>query len=161
MKKLIKLLCLVLCVVIAGSTFIGCGGDSGKKVDKNKTQLYVSNYDGGFGDEWLYSAKENFEALYENESFEEGKTGVQVWITPSELNGPSLINSVLGAREQVFIAQSVYYYDYLSSGCMLDISDVVTGSLNEFGEDNTIENKLLKEQQDFLKVGGKYYAVPH
>ena len=162
MKKLIKLLSLTLCFVMACSTFIGCGGkDDGGKVDDNKTQLYVSNYDGGFGDEWLYSAKTNFEALYENESFEEGKKGVQVWITPSELNGPDLMNGVLGAREQVFIAQSVYYYDYLSTGCMLDISDVVTNPLSEFGENNTIENKLLKEQKDFLKVNEKYYAVPH
>ena len=117
--------------------------DDGEQQDLNKTQLYVSNYDGGFGDEWLYSAKANFEKLYENEVFEEGKKGVQVWITPSELNGPALINSVLGAREQVFIAQSVYYYDYLTEECMLDISDVVTGSLSVFGENNTIENKLI------------------
>ena len=68
------------------------------------------------------------------------------------------MNGVLGAREQVFIAQSVYYYDYLSTGCMLDISDVVTNPLSEFGENNTIENKLLKEQKDFLKVNEKYYS---
>ena len=152
----------MLSLIVTCSVFAGCGGGGdGEDVDTTKTQLYVSNYDGGFGDEWLYSAKAKFEKLYENKSFEEGKKGVQVWITPSELNGPALIDSVLGAREHVFVAQSVYYYDYLSSGVMLDISDVVTESLSEFGEENTIENKLIKEQKDFLKVGGKYYAVPH
>ena len=161
MRKLIKFICLLLCTIVATTSMVACGGGGGEQVDDTKTQLYVSNYDGGFGDEWLYSAKAKFEKLYENKSFEDGKTGVQIWINPSELNGPALIDSVLGAREQVFIAQSVYYYDYLSSGVMLDISDVVTESLSEFGEQKTIESKLLKEQKDFLKVGGKYYAVPH
>ena len=53
---------------------VACGGGGGEQVDDTKTQLYVSNYDGGFGDEWLYSAKAKFEKLYENKSFEDGKT---------------------------------------------------------------------------------------
>ena len=163
MKKFLGALSLSLCAVFACSAFSACGGGGSRKeqVNELKTQLYVSNYDGGFGSDWLYNAKAEFEKLYENESFEEGKQGVQIWITPSELNGPALIDSVKGAREQLFVAQSVYYYDYLAKDLMLDITDVVTGSLSEFGENKTIKDKLLPEQENFLKVSNKYYAIPH
>lgn len=163
MKKIAKVTSVLLCAATCGSLLAACGGgqNGGEQVDTTKTQLYVSNYDGGFGDEWLYTAKAAFEEFYKDEEFETGKKGVQVWITPSELNGPSLIDSVKGAKEQVFVAQSVYYYDYLASGVMLDISDVLTTSLTEFGEDKTIASKLQPEQDSFLKVDNKYYAIPH
>ena len=163
MKKITKATSALLCIAMTGATLISCGGkkNSGEQVDATKTQLYVSNYDGGFGDEWLYKAKYAFEEFYKEEVFEEGKKGVQVWITPSELNGPALLDSVKGAKEQVFVAQSVYYYDYLASGVMLDISDVMTTTLTEFGENKTIASKLQPEQDSFLKVNENYYAIPH
>ena len=142
MKKIVKVSSVLLCATMLSSMFVGCGFSDGEKIDNSKTQLNVSNYDGGFGDEWLYKAKYAFEEFYKDEVFEEGKKGVQVHITPSELNGPALLDSIKGASEQIFVAQSVYYYDYLTSGVMLDISDVLTDSLSEFGENKTIASKL-------------------
>ena len=154
MKKISKSLFVLLLTFVLAFGTLACGRNPGDPINSgaggpviinpDKTQLYIGVYDGGYGIEFAEKWGERFAALNEETSFEEGKKGVQIWINPSELNGPALIDSVLGAREQVFIAQSVYYYDYLSSGVMLDISDVVTESLSEFGENNTIENKLLK-----------------
>lgn len=161
MKKITKIISALLSVIIVGTVFTACGSPKNGGVNNEKTQLYINNYDGGFGDEWLYSAKAKFEEKYENTSFEEGKTGVQVWITASELSGPSLMDSVKGAREHIFIAENIYYYDYLTQNVMLDITDVLTTPLTEFGETKTIASKLQSEQDEFLKVNDKYYAIPH
>ena len=57
----------------------GCRGsgpsDDGReeKIDKSRTQLYVSNFNGGYGDTWLKSLKTKFEAMkakWENEKQE-------------------------------------------------------------------------------------------
>ena len=52
--------------------------DTGNKINKDKTQLHVHNFDGGVGTEWLEKDIARFEEKYKNTSFEEGKTGVQI-----------------------------------------------------------------------------------
>ena len=75
MKK-IKTLSLALAVLLSigsASVFAGCeygsavgGGNGGNNsvtetIDTEKTQLFVRNYQGGFGNNWLYNGKEKFE----------------------------------------------------------------------------------------------------
>jgi ABC-type glycerol-3-phosphate transport system substrate-binding protein len=42
----------------------------------------------------------------------------------------------------------------------VDITDILTESLNDYQEEKTIEDKLSDEQKDYYMVDGKYYAVP-
>ena len=68
MKKL--LMSVMAAAILAACLFpaaAGCNkGD--RLIDKTKTQLYVSNYDGGFGTQWLRDAAKDFEQLYKDES---------------------------------------------------------------------------------------------
>ena len=96
MKKFAKLFLLVVLALVM-SMSVACrggvtndknnpnnpgGGGTGitEEVDYSRTQLYVSNFNGGYGDEWLYKLKTRFEEFYKETIFEEGKKGVQVLI---------------------------------------------------------------------------------
>ena len=159
MKKITLFLSVVVFMVSA--LFGGCSSPGG--VDKTKTQLYIGNFNGGFGSAWLESAKEDFEEAYKDVSFEDGKKGVQIQIRNEKLDylGRNLKGKVLSKEEDIFFAEEINYYEYFAGNEMLDISDVLTSSMSEFGEDGTIEDKLTKEQKEFLKYNGKYYALPH
>ena len=163
MKKVRVFMTVLLAVIMATTTLIGCRNSdpSGEKIDETKTQLYISNFDGGFGSEWIKPIKTRFEDFYKNESFEDGKVGVQIIVDASKVSGVNLLGTVKSSRDHVIINEAVYYYDYLSQGVMEDISDVVTSSLSVYGEDKTIESKMSDEQKSFLNSNGKYYAVPH
>ena len=75
-KGLITVLAAAMAIA-SMTTLVGCG-PRGEQIDATKTQLHVSNYDGGFGTEWLYAAKDRFTELVKDVSFESGKTGVQI-----------------------------------------------------------------------------------
>ena len=66
MRKLKKLLAVLLSVVCALGIFGGCG-DKGIKIDKTKTQLYISNYDAGIGRTWIESIGKEFEKAFGKE----------------------------------------------------------------------------------------------
>lgn len=163
MKKFI-VFCLIAMLLFCA---VGCdtGSDEGGKrppeeVAADKTQLYVSNYDGGYGTEWLYAIKDRFEAEYAERSFETGKKGVQIMIHADKDGyiGSSLYDKMGVTTDEVFFSESITFNDYVSSGYMLDLSDVVT-EVNSDGK--TIESKMSTEQKNSLKIGGKYYCIPH
>ena len=167
MKKIIALLLAIVSTI----AMVGCSPDSGSGsgsggnrpsdvIDPTKTQLYVSNYDGGYGTDWLYAVKDRFEELYAEESFQSGKTGVQIIVHADKdgYAGSGLKDKMPVTSDEVFFSEHIMFNDYVSLGYMLDVSDVVTGT-NFDGK--TIESKMSQEQQSSLKIGGKYYCVPH
>lgn len=162
MKKSIRI--FVASLLLASMTVfsLGCSNDnqSGEKIDKNRTQIYVHNYDGGFGSAWLQTVKTEFEAKYAEAEIENGKRGVQVVIMPEKsqyIKEYAKVN-----KYDVFFNEEQFVQELLAAGAMLDITDAVTGSLkDEFGEDATIESKLNSAQKEYYKVDGKYYALPH
>ena len=94
MKK--KIVSMALAMVLSlGTVFslVACGGNNNnnnnsgnestgnENLDAKKTQLYVRNYQGGFGNKWLYNGKAKLEEKYKDVSLEDGKQGVQVLIT--------------------------------------------------------------------------------
>lgn len=161
-----RFIAAVVAILLCLSVLSGCGnltpGDQ-EEIDINRTQLWVGNYDGGYGDAWLYKLKARFEEKYKDVSFESGKTGVQVMIDSNKTSysGGSLASIISGATQEVFFTELVFYYDYVSQGKFLDITDVVTESMEEYGETGTIEDKLTEDQKAYYKTGGKYYALPH
>ena len=132
-----------------------------EEVDETKTQLYVQNFDGGFGSDWLYALAERFEEFYRDESFEEGKTGIQIHISKAKTDGMSLLADLDATSAEVFFNESVYYYDYLAQDKLLDITDIMTENLSEFGEEGTIEGKMTDEQKAYYQSDKKYYGIPH
>ena len=165
MKKGVKIIAALMSLATCFTVATGCGGRANvdQTTDNTKTQLYVKYYNGGFGEEWLNKLVAEFEAAYANESFEAGKTGVQIMkeFTRGQLTGPS---SMKGNRNNVYLMEDVDYYTYASEGVLMDISDVVddyaiTG-LNQKETDRKISAKIPGIYDEFLKIDGKYYALP-
>lgn len=157
-KNILKIVIVSIILVC----FTGCKpGSGGKDIDPTKTQLYVQNFKGGFGSEWLAKTAKRFEEFYKDYEFTEGKKGVQVKITPAKVDGIGLRTSNTGNSE-VFFNESVYYYDFVNDGYLLDITDVVTTKLSEYGENESIEDKMTAEQINYYKTNdNKYYGIPH
>ena len=158
-----KLIALVLAIVTLLSvvSMAGCGGGE-TQVDATKTHLSVLSYDGGIGSQWLKDAAKRFEEKYANVSFEEGKMGVVIDITNDKLDGK---NGVTTTPYAVWFSESVNYNDLIATGQIVDISDIVTGSLSEISdgaETGSIEDKLSAEYAEALTaIDGKYYCLPH
>ncbi len=172
-KRIISLVLSVIMLVSCVLSIVSCsepddqgGGGNNETINPAKTQLYVHNYNGGFGSDWLFAAKERFEEFYKNTSFEEGKMGVQVMVTPQKTQMPALSSQVLGGGQDIYINEYCYYYELKAQGLLADITDAVTGTLSEYGEDSSIFDKLTDEQKAYYGVqesDGKthYYGVPH
>lgn len=168
MKKLLSL-SLATLFSLTSLAAVGCGetGEQGgswnEPVNEGATQLSISNFDGGFGTEWLYVAAKRFEKKYATTSFETGKTGVQIRIDPMKTVASGIIGEMQDSTTEIYFNEQVYYRDAVSEGKFLDITDIVTENLSaDHGEDATIESKLTAEQIAFYKTeDGKYYGLPH
>lgn len=164
-----KSICLAVTVLMA-ATMVGCGlrgtnvkpGESaGESVSATKTTLRVATYDGGVGDAWLKNAAKRFEEFYKDTEFEPGKKGVQVKVLPSKsYNGETMLDQMQGSDCDVFFTETVNYYDHVNANNFADITDAVTKPLTEFGEEESIEDKIDSDFASYLKTGGKYYGIP-
>ena len=163
MKKY-TLLFLTTFLLLTGCRHENYNSDDGvdEKIDKSRTQLYVSNFNGGYGDSWLRQLKKKFEEKYKDESFENDKLGVQVVIDNSKTQGNHLLATIPTSNNNVFFCESVFYYDYLNAGVMADISDVVNTDLAAYGDSGTILDKFSDAQKSFYQTAeGKVFGIPH
>ena len=94
MKK--RLLGVVLCGFIVASSMSATACVKHKIDDDagDKSVLYVTNYNGGFGKGWIAEVEKRFEAKYENESFETGKTGVDIRVLNEHDGGSTYLDKV-------------------------------------------------------------------
>ena len=146
-------------VLVAAVPFSGCfkRGTESEAVDPNRTQVYVGNYNGGLGDTWLKNAKAAFEAKTPE---------VQIIINSSK---DLYVETYLAANfaamtEDVYVLDMVDYQTYVNRGWFADITDIVTQPMTEFGESESIEDKMQVEPTfiDYFKLDGeKYYALPY
>lgn len=167
MKKAKRLMALLFSLTALGTTFVGCGGrEADVSVDNTKTQLYVKYYNGGLGSDWINKVIADFEDLYKDTSFQNGRTGVQIIKDFEKSNIQA--DLVRKSPNQVFLLESMNYYEFISKGVMLDITDLVedyavTGPDGKETE-KTIEDKISKNRQAFYDVGtdgqSTYYALP-
>lgn len=166
MKNLKRFVCVLAVAVFAVSACVGCRSNSGNgggdvTIDTSKSQLYVGNYNGGYGSVWLDHLIEGFEEKYKNVSFESGKVGVQIIPDPNkDYIGSTLISTITSKTNDIYFTESADYYAYLDKGYMLDITDIMT---TPQADDNnkTIVSKMTDVQKDYYCADGKYYAVPH
>lgn len=156
-----SILALFMVIAVMLSVLAGCGSNE-SKVDSTKTHLSVLCYDGGIGSEWAKNAAKRFEEKYANVSFEEGKMGVVIDITNDKLDGK---NGVTTTPYAIWFTESVNFNELIATNQIVDISDIVTGSLSEISggaETGSIEDKLVPEYKTSLTaVNGNYYCLPH
>lgn len=177
MKKITKVLGAFLAFVLSAVTLIGCGntgtGNGGQTVNSDMTQFYVGNLDGGLGDTWLNHVIEEFCEYYKDYSFEEGKTGIQVWVSnkKDEYAGTTLLPNILYNQEDVYFLNEIDYLTYSSSGSVADISDIVTekvyddnGELATENPTKSIDDIIYDEWRGYYNLGTDetplYFGLP-
>ena len=179
MKKSIKKLISLLCVGVLSASAVACGSsDPGpgpgpdnsspgtsvpaENVDTSKAQLYISNFNGGVGTDWLYAAKARFEEKYKNKEFIEGTKGVQIWVETHKNAGTQVADKMPMERNEIYFLENTNYYDMAYTGKLLDITDIVTEDLTDFGESESIEDKLADSYKNYFRTPDqKYFALPH
>lgn len=144
----------------------GCSSQPGltEKIDPTRTQIYVYNFDGGYGSEWLASLKQRFEEYCKDDSWEEGKKGVQIFVNNQKTVAAALETQLFDNRDEVYFIEHAYYYDLYSKGLLLDLTEALTTPLTEYGETKSIVDKMFPEQQAFYGIQGdttKWYGIPH
>lgn len=161
-RNVTRMLALAMCASLGVSAFAGCGGGGGDDtIDSTKTQLYINTFYAGLGDQWLMMFKDEFEKMYANESFEEGKTGVQIVVDYSYSSGYEIVQGLMNARAEVIWCEAVDYSKLATSGMAMNINDVVTKTLSEYNETGTIEDKFDDSLLAYYKaVDGNVYALP-
>lgn len=170
MKKIIIIVLACIFALSFAATGAGCKRSvpGAEAIDPHRTQIYVANFNGGTGEQWLKNVKSRFEADLADESFEQGKTGVQIMIQSDKENyrGKNLIDKIEGATQEVYFTETVNYYDFVTTGKFLEITDIVTEDLSEkYGESGTILDKMTAHQREYFNAGTEenpeYYALPH
>ena len=179
-KKLVSLISLLLCAVMMFA-MTGCEDLNVEApdaddiaVDTTKAQLYVANYNGGMGTEWLNNAAKRFEEKYQDVEFLPGTKGVQILISNSKTSADVWLSTAESSINEVFFTENFVYGDFISQNVCLDITDVVTddlsastvlqsvtGSTIDMGDTGSVADKLTEDQKAYYEVDGKYYALPH
>ncbi len=165
MKKFKTKLTSIVLAAAATFTLVACGGGESntnsttpnESVNSGKLQLYVVNYNGGYGSSWLNGVKAEYEELHKNTKYGD-KTGIQIQI---KTDRPSMEAGIIKSGEsEIYFVEHVPYLPYVSDDVMADISDIVTG-VNPY-DNKTLESKLSDQQKSAWKTDdGKYYALPH
>lgn len=163
MKKIICTLIASVLVCTSMVGLVGCPAPSPIKIDETKTQLYVGNYNGGVGDDWL-DADDGVIARFEEKYADyelNGKTGVQIILdSDKDCQGKTLKGTIGGDKNEVYFTQQVLYYDYVAEGLVRDITSLVNKQ-NPEDNNKSILSKFYASDVENLKVNNKYYAIPH
>ena len=143
MKKF-KRAAIVAMAIMTAFGGVACGGGENKEVDVNKTQLVIGYKSAGYGNAWVQNAVEMFEKKFANYSFEEGKTGVQVWVNygKDEFSDWTFYNSYQSRNEDMYINATIWY-DMYEDSHIWRLDDLVEEPLTEFGETKSIKDKIL------------------
>lgn len=114
-----------------------------EQIDQSRTQLYVYNFNGGYGADWLNSVKIRYEELHKDDVYEKDKKGIQIYVTNKKESIETLTNSILDNREEVYFTEYAYYYTLKAAGVLGDITEAVTADLSAYGDEagSTIESK--------------------
>lgn len=174
MKNVLRKGSILLLALVMALSLIACGGKGegegsgvNEQVDTERTQLYVFNFAGGFGADWLIAAKERYEELHKDDVYEEGKKGIQIVINNSKTAADAMIGQIEYNKEEVYFTELAYYYTLMEAGVLGDITDAVNQDLSTYGDDagSTILSKMTDEQKAFygLEENGEthFYAIPH
>lgn len=115
--------------------------------------LYIRNWDGDYGSEWLDSAIARFEMLYKNTSFEAGKMGVKVRVKHNK----DPIYHGTNSESAIYFAMDNSFREWAEKGEFLDITSVIQCP-NDDGI--TIQDRMTSAQKEYFSINGKYYGLP-
>ena len=130
------------------------GDEASKGGEEESATIYVKNYQGGYGTDWLNEAKARFEKLHPN---------VEIKINNVTQTADDLTSKILDGRDEVYFTEQSSYFTLKSKGLLGDITDAVTTNLSD--TEGSIESKMDADQKSFYGIeengSTHYYAVPH
>lgn len=174
-KRMLALSAAAVLSIGTVGTMAGCGGKGGSggiEIDPHRSQLYVYNFAGGFGTEWLTKLAEEYERLNAETVYEEGvlvdgeqKKGIQ--IVPSNIKNSVTGTTVSNGKEMIYFTEHVDLYgDLIANSAIADITEALTEA-NPYDTDGTsLLDRLYEDQKAYLgrkmqDGSTKYYAYPH
>ena len=160
-----KFLCVVMATLIAIATFSVAGCSKKESRDLTKTQLDISYFAGGFGEDWIYKAKEEFELAYKDAHFEDGKTGVEIWIESNKtMVGDIQANLKAGTNlKTLYLTAGGNIQSLIAGDLVEDVTDIYSAK-PDGEEGRTIAEKTLGLKNILSAYGNgvdKYYAIPY
>ncbi len=173
MKNKKRIVSLGITALLAASAVLptACGGRGPKRenIDTSKTQIYIGLGSNGVKN-WADYAGDKFEEKYAEVAFEEGKKGVQVFLSEYNEKFANFDTMPLNHSkyEEKLIITEVITYDKIQT-MALDITDTVkqsigintaTGEMLDGGETESIKDKLLPVFGDYYGANDKFYALP-
>lgn len=169
-----KKLAIVFAALLAFGSLSGCGFNGGNTgYDETKSQLNVGVFYGGLGRVWMDNMAREFEELYKDVPFEDGRTGVEVIVDAKKKEFEIANLSVT----MEFYDNALYAVDfadfdlYRSKGLLADISDTVAEKV--YDEDGNLAAVTQKEAKysindkmddiwnGYFVRDEKTYALPH
>lgn len=164
-KNFLSVIAIMLVCIIVSVSAVGCGPDDGstEKIDETKTQLYVASYNGGAGNVWISNMKKAFEEACKDETFEEGKKGVQVILSPylkDEITGYTLYSKMSTYNYDVYFTTTPRE-EIVNGNMIISLDDFIDEPIG-FGETTTIREKMLPYylEQGYWAQDGKIYYIP-
>lgn len=164
-----KFLALTLATLLALSmSACGRSGDpNDEPTDSTKTQLVVGVFDGGYKRNWMDNMADEFEERYKDHSFEEGKKGIQIKVESNrEYIGDDFASNIPDREEHIMFTESTSYNNFIkkgqSNGYVKNITEWVTTPLTEYGENESIADKLDAWDKDYFGQGEAqdYWGLP-
>lgn len=168
MKKFLKkimscglaALCGVSCVAMSACNG-GAGNNPGgyiEEIDKNKKQIYVEVFNGGYGRNWLDVLKADFEK--DNPEY-------QVIIIPAKRDSLTISTAIQtgnGEADVYFTSGSMHYKDLIDLDCLVDLTDVYENKA-EASESLTVKDKIVDSalyKKAYSKQNGEgIYSLPY
>lgn len=152
----------IISMVMASGLLLGataCGGTLVDEIDKNKTQIYVSVYNGGVGYDWIEKQKDAWNAT--NDKY-------QVIIKPEQTSSTTVrsdLNMGVTGTDAYWLGDSGMRMA-IEKGQLEDLSDIMTMKVD--GTDKTVGDKLTADSNYFnvwkdyaSKSGEGLYMLPY
>ena len=151
MQKVQKIAALSLAGLLSCSVFTACGPDP----YANMSQLNIKVFNGGFGHEWLKELILNFENKFKDVSFEEGKTGVHIALTPNKEFTDLHLKMEIGTdAEDIYYTSTSDFMPYVDVGVAYDVTNIMTANVyDENGQvDWDAESNGWKKQDNYQSI---------
>lgn len=156
-KNLKRAGCFLCLATMIGSSFsfVACGGTGGTSIDPNKKQVWVSVFNGGFGDEWVQKTVDEFNLTH---------TETQFLLTEPNKDVTSKIEMAImsGTTEaDVFFACESSVQSMMRRGALMDLSNVLSSKPD--GESGKTVAEKMKAKDLFKQVysyNDTWYALP-
>ena len=157
-----KIGAVLMATAMAATLGLSACNGGGTVVAGDPVQISIINFGGGVGEQWLLEAGARFEKLNENTDYGNGYVGVEITDNVLSQQGISTATMPTDAYNLYFLEGGSSVSSLAQQNFLLDITDVVTTPLTEYGEDVTIESKISENYRIMEKGNdGNYYGVPH